>query len=50
MLGEFDSRKDLHSTTFKQRPLILVKLSFREFCGVNITGLPPFGDMAISSS
>ena len=30
MSGEFDSRKDLHSTKFERRPQILVKLSFRE--------------------
>ena len=30
MSGEFDSRKDLQSTKFEQRPPIFVKLSFRE--------------------
>ena len=30
MSGEFDSRKDLQSTKFKQRPQIFVKLSSRE--------------------
>ena len=33
MSGEFDSRKDSHSTTLEQRPQIFVKLSFRELCG-----------------
>ena len=38
MSGEFDSRKDLHSTKLEQRPQIFIKLSFRELCGfpVNI--------------
>ena len=31
MSEEFDSRKDLESTKFGQRPQIFVKLSFREF-------------------
>ena len=29
--GEFDSKKDSHSTKFKQRPQIFLKLSFRRF-------------------
>ena len=32
MSGEFDSRKDSHSTKLEQRPQIFVKLSFRELC------------------
>ena len=30
MSGELDLRKDSHSTKFKQRPQIFVKLSIRE--------------------
>ena len=30
MSGELDSRKDLQSTNFEQRPRIFIKLSFRE--------------------
>ena len=30
MSGELDSRKDLQSTKFEQRPRIFIKLSFRE--------------------
>ena len=30
MPGEFDSRKDSHSTKVEQRPQIFVKLSFRD--------------------
>ena len=33
MSGEFDSRKDSHSTKLEQRPQIFVKLNFRELCG-----------------
>ena len=47
MLGEFDSRKDLHSTKLKWRPWIFVKLSFRELCGSKLSGLHPFDNMAI---
>ena len=32
MSGEFDSRKDSHSTKFERRPGTFVKLSFRELC------------------
>ena len=31
MSGEFDSKKDSHSTKFEQRPQIFLKLSFRRF-------------------
>ena len=44
MSGEFDSRKDSHSTKFKQRPLF-VKLSFRELWGLKLPGLYPFDDL-----
>ena len=47
MSGEFDSRKDSHSTKFEQRPQIFAKLSFRELCGSKLSGLHPFDDMAI---
>ena len=50
MLGEFDSRKDSHSTKFKRRLRILVKLSFRELCDSKLSGLRPFDNMAISLS
>ena len=30
--GEFDSRKESHSTKFKRRSRIFVKLSLRELC------------------
>ena len=47
MSGEFDSRKDSHSTTFEWRPQILVKLSFRELRGSALSGLHAFDKMAI---
>ena len=47
MLGEFDSRKDSHSTKLERRPRIFVKLSFRELCGSNISGSHSFDNMAI---
>ena len=46
MLGEFDSRKDSHSTKLK-RSQIFVKLSFRELHGSKSSGLHPFDNMAI---
>ena len=46
MSGEFDSRKDSHSTKFEQRPQILLQLSFRESCDTKLSSLHPF-DMAI---
>ena len=47
MSGEFDTRKDSNSTKFKQRPLISIKLSFRELCDSKLSGLHPFDNMAI---
>ena len=47
MSGEFDSRKDSHSTKFARRPRIFEKLSFREFCDSNLSGLLFFHNMAI---
>ena len=48
MSGEFDSRKDSHSTKLARRPQISVKLSFRaKFCGSKLSGLLPFDNMAI---
>ena len=48
MLGEFDSRKDSHSTKLKRRSQIFVKLSFRELHGSKLSGLHPFDNMAIN--
>ena len=45
--GEFDSRKDSHSTKLERRPQIFVKLSFRELCGSKLSGLHPFDNKAI---
>ena len=50
MSGEFDSRKDLHSRKFAQRPQIFVKLSFRELCDSKLSDLHLFDKMVISSS
>ena len=47
MSGEFDSRKDSHSTKLEQRPPIFLKLSFRELCGSKLYGLHPFDNMTI---
>ena len=47
MSGEFGSRKDSHLTKLEQRPHIFLKLSFRELCGSNLSGLHPFDNMAI---
>ena len=47
MSGEFDSRKDSHSTKLEQRPQIFVELSFRELCGSMLSGLHPSDSMAI---
>ena len=46
MLGEFDSKKDSHSTKLEQRPSIVVKLSFRELCGSELSDLHPSDNMA----
>ena len=47
MSGEFDSRKDSQSTKFERRPRILVKLSFRELCHSELSGLHVFDNMTI---
>ena len=47
MSGEFDSRKDLQSIKFEQRPQIFVKLSFRELCDSKLSDLHAFDNMAI---
>ena len=47
MSGEFDSRKDSHSTKFEGRSLTFVKLNFRELCDSKLTGLHPLDNMAI---
>ena len=47
MSGEFDSRKDSYSTKLEQRPRIFVKLSFRELCGSQVSGLHTFDNIAI---
>ena len=47
MSGEFDSRKDSHSTKLNRRFQIFVKLSFRELCGSKLSALYPFDNMAI---
>ena len=46
MSGEFNSRKDSHSTQLKQKSQIFVKLSFRVLCDSNLSSLHYF-DMAI---
>ena len=43
MSGEFDSRDDLQSTKFEQRP----QLSFRELCESKLSCLPTFVNMAV---
>ena len=45
--GEFDSRKDSQSTKFERRPRIFVKLSFRESCDSELSGLHLFDNIAI---
>ena len=47
MSGEFDSKKDLHSTKFERRPQIFVKLSFKELYDSKVPGLHPFDEMTI---
>ena len=48
MSREFESRKDSCSTKFEQKPQIFVKLSFKEFCDSNLSGLHPFDNMTIN--
>ena len=47
MSGEFDSKKDSHSTKLERRPQIFLKLSFRQMCGSKLSGLVPFDNIAI---
>ena len=47
MSGEFDSRKYSHSTKFKRRPKIFVKLSFI-VAWSKLSDLHPFDNMAIT--
>ena len=47
MSGEFDSRKDLQSSKFKQKPQIFVKLSVRGFFDSKLSGLHAFDNMTI---
>ena len=47
MSSEFDLRKDSHSTKLEQKPRILVKLSYNELCGSQLSDLHPFDNMAI---
>ena len=45
--GEFVSKKDSHSTKLEPRPVIFVKLRFREVYGSKLSGLHPFDNIAI---
>ena len=45
MSGEFDSRKDLQSTKFEQRPGIFVKLSLRELCNSKLSASHAFDNI-----
>ena len=47
MSEEFDSRKDSHSTKSEQRPVIFVKLSFKELCYSKSSGFYPFDNMVM---
>ena len=47
MSGEFDSRKDSHSTKFERKPHLFEKLSFRDLCDSKLSGLHLFDNMAI---
>ena len=47
MSGEFDSRKDLQSTKFEQRPQIFVSEAL-ELCNSKLSGLYAFDNMAIT--
>ena len=47
MSGVFDTKKDSHSTKLERRTQLFVKLKFRELCGSKLSGLVPFGNMAI---
>ena len=50
MSGDFDSRKNSHSTKLERRPRILVKLSLKELCDSKLSGFRPFANMAVSFS
>ena len=41
MSGEFDLKRNSHSTKFKGRPQILLELRFRELCDSKLSGLHP---------
>ena len=43
----FDSRKEAHSTKLEHRPQIIVKVSFRELCGSQLSSLDPFYNIVI---
>ena len=47
MSGQFDSRKDSHSTKFERRPQIFIKIIFRELCESKLSDLHAFDNMAI---
>ena len=47
MSGKFYSRKDLQSAKVERRPLIFVRLSFRELCDSELSGLHAFDNMSI---
>ena len=47
MSGDFDSRKDSQLTKLEKRPLIFIKLNFKELCYSKLSGLHPFDDMII---
>ena len=47
MSGEFDSRKDSHSTRLEQTPQIFIKLCFKELYGSKLSGLHPSDNIGI---
>ena len=49
MPGDFDSRKDSNFRKLERRPRIFVKLRFRELCGLELSGLHSFDNMAITA-
>ena len=46
--GGFASRKDSHARKLQQRNLVVVKLHCRELYDSKLSGLNPFGNLAIS--
>ena len=50
MSREFDSRKDPRPTKLERRPLIFVKLRFRELYDPKLFGFGTFDNMDISRS